>query len=369
MALVTIDPNFTVPDNIIRLTPLQEKLQSAIVTAIEKIDIPPICFEILDGDLSSEIGTLGNISLWIGKAKQGKTFALTMALAAAETGKWLMNKIKITLPDDNKNIILFDTEQSRYHVQRVVKRIAKLSETTEPINITAFGLRKYDPAERLELIEYALYNTQNLGFVVIDGIRDLITSINDEEQSSMISSKLLKWSEELNIHIAVVLHTNKADNNARGHLGTELTNKSESVISIGKDSETQDQMIIKPEYCRSREFNPFAFKIDDFGNPFIVEIPIVQNDGRKKALTPVDIDLSTHKLVIEAVFKISTELKYTDLQNQVKDYFMRYGIKFGDNKSKEFLTFYINEGYIIKEENVGKYPSYKSCLNKFNQIS
>lgn len=347
MVSISIDPNFTIPDTIIRLTPLQEKLQSSVVTATERIDIPPICFEVMDGDLSSEIGTLGNISLWIGKAKQGKTFALTMALAAAETGEWLMNKLKITLPEQNKSIILFDTEQSRYHVQRVIKRIAKLSEISEPINLTAYGLRKYTPAERLELIEYAIYNSENLGFVVIDGIRDLITSINDEEQSSMISSKLLRWSEELNIHIAVVLHTNKADNNARGHLGTELTNKSESVISIGRDTEIQDQMIIKPEYCRSREFLPFGFKIDDYGNPFIIEIAAIQQSSSpKKLLTPVDIDQKTHGEVLDAIFKLNSELKYAELQDNVKDYFMRYGIKFGLNKAREFITFYTNDLWI-----------------------
>jgi hypothetical protein len=345
MPLVEIDPNFTIPDTVIRLTPLQEELQCAIVTATERIAIPPICFEVMDGDLSSEIGTLGNISLWIGKAKQGKTFALTMALAAAETGEWLMNKLKITLPEDNKTILLFDTEQSRYHVQRVIKRIAKLSEIDEPINLTAFGLRKYTPARRLELIEYALYNTENIGFVVIDGIRDLITSINDEEQSTMISSKLLRWSEELNIHIAVVLHTNKADNNARGHLGTELTNKSESVISIGKDPDIEDQMVIKPEYCRSREFIPFGFKIDDYGNPYIVEIQNL-NPEKRKSLSPVDIPSETHLLILDAIFKIKKDLKYSELIPQIKDYFMRHGISFGENKAKEFATFYQNDLYI-----------------------
>lgn len=346
MTVVSINPDIAVPDNNIKLSSIQEKLNSAIVTVNEHIEIPPICFEIMDGELSSEIGTLGNISLWIGKAKQGKTFAMTMALAAAETGEWLMDKIRISLPNENKNVFLFDTEQSKYHLQRVLKRVTKLCNIDEPANLTGFGLRKYNPSERLEMIEYALYNSENLGFVVIDGIRDLITSINDEEQSTMISSKLLKWSEELNIHICVVLHTNKSDNNARGHLGTELTNKSETVISIGKDEQERDQMIIKPEFCRSREFIPFGFKIDDYGIPYIVDLPALQNDGKKKALTPVDIDKKTHIEVISAIFRVNKELKYTDLQNQVKDYFMRFGIKFGDNKAKEFLTFYVNDEYI-----------------------
>jgi len=355
---ITLD----VPNNVVKLDSLREKLMAAQVTATEFIETPPICFEIMDGDVSSEIGTLGNISLWIGKAKQGKTFALSMALAAAETGDWLMNKFKISLPDNQKTVVLFDTEQSRYHVQRVVKRICKLSDRQEPFNLICFGLRKYSPQERLELIEYAMDNIEWLGFVVIDGIRDLITSINDEEQSSMITSKCMKWSEEKNIHIAMVLHTNKGDNNARGHLGTELTNKSETVISIGKDEENKEQMIVKPEYCRSREFIPFGFKIDDYGIPFIVEVEAALTSTTKKTLTPVDIDPSTHNEIIRKIFRIDPEITYKVLQNQVKDYFMRHGIKFGDNKSIEFVTFYLNEGMIQKVEAKRRYQMYEIGL-------
>jgi len=342
MSIIRIDPAIELPEDNIKLSSLQEKLNAALVTAAEHIDVPPICFEIMDGDLSSEIGTLGNISLFIGKAKQGKTFAVSMALAAANTGDWLMNKIKVKLPEDKRNVILFDTEQSKYHVQRVVKRIGKLSGTFEPENLITYGLRGYGANECLELVEYALYNTDNLGFIVIDGIRDLVTSINDEDQASAISSKLLKWSQDLNIHIITVLHMNKGDSNARGHLGTELTNKSESVISIGKDPDNKEQILVSPEYCRNREFEQFAFKIDDFGIPYIVDIEALAK-APKKALTPVDIDTNTHLLVLDNVFRLKSEYKYGELQDQVKDYFMRYGIKFGLNKAREFITFYQND--------------------------
>lgn len=355
------------PDTVIKVDSLKEKLEAAMVTATEHIETPPICFEIKDGDLSSEIGTLGNISLWIGKAKQGKTFALSMALAAAETGEWLFDKMKISLPEEQKTVLLFDTEQSRYHVQRVVKRICKLTERTEPFNLVTFGLRKYSPQERLELVEYAINNMPNLGFIVIDGIRDLITSINDEEQASMITSKVMKWSEEKNIHIAMVLHTNKGDNNARGHLGTELTNKSETVISIGKDDEITEQMLVKPEYCRSREFTPFGFKIDEYGIPYIVDAPQAMATTQRKTLTPVDIETSQHNEIIRAIFRIDPEITYKNLQNQVKDFFMRYGIKFGDNKSVEFITFYINEGMIQKVEQIRRYQMYEIGILKDNK--
>lgn len=353
-----IDPK-QIPDTVIKLSSLQEKLNQSIVSALEHIEKPPICFEVKDGEFSSEIGTLGNLSLWIGKAKQGKTFAISMALAAAETCEWLMDKIKISLPEDQKTVLHYDTEQSRYHVQRVIKRISKLANQSEPLNIIAFGLRKYNPSERLELIEYSLYNTPNIGFIVIDGIRDLINSINDEEASSMVVSKLLKWSEELNIHIAVVLHTNKGDNNARGHLGTELTNKAESVISIRKDDEDKSLMIVNPEYCRSREFNPFGFRIDDYGIPFIEDVKFEAKAGNsRKSLTPVDIQPTVHIEILDAIFKIDDRIKYKDLQSQVKDYFMRHGVKFGENKAVEFITYYLNNEMIVKVEGITRYPYY-----------
>ena len=347
-ATIAINPDIEIPEDNIVLSSLQQKLNSALVTASENIPTPPICFEILDDEISSEIGTLGNISLFIGKAKQGKTFAISMALAAADKGDWLMNKIKISLPPLQRTVIFFDTEQSRYHVQRVVRRIGKLTGTYEPNNLVAYGLRGYNAAEVLELVEYAIYNTEQLGFVVIDGIRDLVTSINDEEQASMIASKLLKWSQDLNIHIITVLHTNKSDNNARGHLGSELTNKSESVIGVARDPENKEQILIVPEYCRNREFEPFAFKIDDFGIPYIVEVEKLNqlNAPARKTLTPVDIPPETHALVLDAVFRKNKELKYSELIPQIKDYFMRHNIKFGENKAKEFATFYQNDEYI-----------------------
>ena len=63
----------------------------------------------------------------------------------------------------------------------------------------------------------------------------MITSINDEGESTTMSSSLLRWTEEYNIHIIVVLHENPGSDKARGHIGTELTNKAETVIALEVD--------------------------------------------------------------------------------------------------------------------------------------
>jgi hypothetical protein len=61
-----------------------------------------------------------------------------------------------------------------------------------------------------------------LGFVVIDGIADLANAINDEIEASRVVSLLMRWTKIYNCHIHVIIHENKADNNATGHLGSSI---------------------------------------------------------------------------------------------------------------------------------------------------
>ena len=54
-------------------------------------------------------------------------------------------------------------------------------------------------------------------------------------QSFKYGFKALKWTEDYNIHIVVVLHENPGSDKARGHIGTELMNKAETVIALEVD--------------------------------------------------------------------------------------------------------------------------------------
>ena len=177
-----------------------------------------------------------------------------------------------------KMIYYFDTEQSHFDVFRVVKRVLKDSSVEAKANFEAYGLRTLPPKDRLFLIEQKIYYTDSLGIVVIDGVRDLVSDINSPEEATFVSSKLLKWSQEIHIHIIVVLHQNKGDNNARGHLGTEIVNKAESVISVEKDNEVS---LVKPVFLRGKDFEPFGFSIDAAGMPYFLE-DYSDNKGKQK---------------------------------------------------------------------------------------
>ena len=82
----------------------------------------------------------------------------------------------------------------------------------------------------LRLIEYALQTQKGFGLVIIDGIRDLMLDINNPSESVHIINKLMQWSSRYDLHIHCVLHLNKGDDNVRGHIGTELSNKAELVV-------------------------------------------------------------------------------------------------------------------------------------------
>lgn len=341
----------------------RQVLKSVAIDPTEDLAPPSVCLEVVQNGNHATIGTLGNFSLVIGKAKSRKTFFITMVLAAAVKSDFVLGQFKGTLPENQGTVLFFDTEQGKYHVQKAVKRTVELSGVPEPANFIAYGLRKFSPAERLALIETAIYDTPNLGGVVIDGVRDLVTSINDEEQATMLASKLLKWSEEKGIHIVCVLHRNKGDNNARGHLGSELQNKAETVLSVTKSSDNKDISIVEPELCREKEFEPFAFSIDEHGLPRLevnwVAKPEGQNNGNgKKTKSPMEIPPETHREVLKMAFKNNPKPRHAELIPQLKLALEIFSITVGDTKTKEFKTYYENESLIEQHGKSGTRNSY-----------
>lgn len=337
----------------------KQLLELAAIDPKEELLPPPVCLEVSHDNVNSTIGTLGNFSLTIGKAKSRKTFFLTIALAAAVKKDFVLNRFNGTLPENQSMVLFFDTEQAKWHVQKAVQRVLSLSGQPEPKNFRAYGLRKFKPSDRLKLIEKAIYDTPELGMVVIDGVRDLVTSINDEEQATMMASKLLKWSEERNIHIACVLHQNKGDNNARGHLGSELQNKAETVLAVTKSSENRDISIVTPEYCRDKEFEPFAFGIDADGLPYLEENWSTKHEGKvKKTSSPGEIPIEKHRQILRMAFKNTAKPINSVLVIQLKLALKTFGFSMGDNKVKEFKVWYENEGLIEQQGTRGTKSSY-----------
>jgi len=212
----------------------------------------------------AEVFTKGNISTLIGRAKGRKSFFISLLIAVMKGLK--DNQFMSAV---NGKIALFDTEQAPYHVWKATKRIEQML-SVWPDDLDVFGLRPDSTADRINLIESYIYQEQPQ-IVFIDGIRDLITDINDATQATEIVGKFMKWSYENKCHICCVLHQNKADENARGHIGTEIVNKSETVISINKIAKESMYSEVKSVFTRGHEVQEFNFSIEG-------GLPVVKHD-------------------------------------------------------------------------------------------
>jgi hypothetical protein len=304
---------------------------------------PPAALKV-NGEI---VGTLGNFSLLKGKAKSKKTFLVTLAMAGA---LGVQGVFEGCLPKEKNKVVFIDTEQGEYHVLKVGKRVMRLLgyEQEPPDNFAVYGFRKVQTEVRKALVDHIIQTTPDLGLLVIDGIKDLIRSINDEGEATEMADMLLYWSAEYNIHIIVVLHENKNDKNARGHIGTELINKSETTIAVSKEPKT-DVSKVEVEYGRNKEFTPFGFRVDDYGMPVVVEGWKAKDpdNGKTTGTTPNEIDPYMHDKIIFDISKHGERFSLSEIKEQIKLAVSACVEPIGDSKVKSFLTYYKNEGYLV----------------------
>lgn len=336
---------------------IKKIVENCFLKADHKFEHPQICMEIA-GQYGSQIfATFGNFSVFLSAPKVGKTTATGIVAISYLLRKQISN-FKSSYPENKKVIAWADTEQGKPECIRTIQAICSQTtgnKTEHPENFKYLSLRKYGKDIRLDAIEYIVYNTPNLGFLVIDGVRDLVSSINNEVEATIIADKLLKWSEEANIHILTILHQNKGDANARGHLGTELMNKAETVATLSRgDNNGTRTTIIEPKFARHKEFEPFAFTVDDDGNIYDAEI---KQGFEPKNPTVDQLTGQQQKSITDYCFLNVQYLTYGKVWPEIKKALHELEIEYGDNKCKEVLKRLITERYIGYNEELKHYYS------------
>ena len=217
--------------------------------------------------------TPGNLSSITGKAKSKKTFLQTMIIASAVNNVRIFENINAFMPSDKRNIVCIDTEQSVFDVARVGDRIKKLTNTI-PENLFLYSMMGEEPKIIFDFIEYIFQSIPNIGILFIDQVADLVYSINDEAEANIVIKKLQMLAREYNCHISCVIHQNKANDFATGHIGSMIMKKSETVMAVSKNA-VDNTSTVAPSELRNREFEEFTFIINDDGLPEITTIPIV----------------------------------------------------------------------------------------------
>lgn len=156
------------------------------------------------------------------------------------------------------------------------------------------------------------------------------------------------------IHIHTILHQNKNDENARGHIGTELNNKAETVMQVEVDKMDRTVSVVEAIHIRDRAFEPFAFRINDEVLPELLDSyqPQEKKIGRpvKEPFDPYkEISESVHRAALDAAFTNVCITSYDDYLERLKEGYALQDIKLRHNKAVKVATFLSNKRMVIKE--------------------
>ena len=253
--------------------------EDCTINAKEKIEYPPVAIsygenliKTSNGDmlLPIPIGTYGNFSFVQAPPKTKKTFFVSLM-----TSIYLGTKNNfggnIQGHRGDKNVIHIDTEQGKWHAQRVFKRILDMNDSDYSEFYHTFGLRALGHKTRIEFIEYCLeHKVNNTGLLIIDGIADLVSDVNNIEESNACVQKIMEWSAKYNIHIMCVIHSNFGSDKPTGHLGSFLEKKTETQIQLEANTVNKEWVTVKCRRSRGYSFETFSFKVNEIGLPEII---------------------------------------------------------------------------------------------------
>lgn len=257
---------------------LSKAFEDSIIDLTKEVDRPPNALTIGIDDRSYKgvhyplrCCTFGNISMIVGEEKSRKSFLKSLLEACAIGGKSnnFTNGIDIRGHNlEDKFIISIDAEQDTYDAWlngiRVPKMVGGMYDGYKMLK-----WREKSKDERIELLDWLYMESpykDKLGIVVMDGFVDFVKDFNDLKECDEFASKLMKYSSITHSHIMGVLHLNPNSEKARGHLGTIIGQKCETVIII---KNMGDYSVVKRKVGRGKTFEPFTIRVDDEWLPYI----------------------------------------------------------------------------------------------------
>ena len=291
-----------------------------------------------------------------GKAKSGKTYFLSILMAATQKRQMLALE---RISETPLKVLWIDTEQSQQSTQEIMKdRIMPLAgiEQLDNQQFYAFNLRGLGFEKRCRMVDVAISAIQP-DIAIIDGIKDLMTDINDAVQATLIMEKLMALAQDYKCCIVCVLHLNKSEQdwNMRGSIGTELTNKAFEVFQCEMINETDTFKVTHTYSRKQRMKRKFYYRVNEQGLPVMCADYHEQprdDQGRfmsKKALN-VEVDPN---IDLQKMFTAAMEGREQRRYAEVMGYVMK---KCGVPDSQTYYAYFemAEEQKIIrKEENDG----------------
>jgi len=244
---------------------------------------PPLAISIGQDDVSYNgefnkliFGTFGNISMIKGEEKARKSWLKSLILGCVIGGNANLYSKDISGHSmQDKYVLDIDTEQDKYYNWLSANRIPKMIGSPEnpivPENYISINLREHSAKIRREYLKWIFMESEyrnKLGIVSIDGYVDMLDNFNDLVECVDFTQSLMKYSTISKSHITGVLHLNPGQDKARGHLGTILQQKCETVVII-KDEGQHSNVIC--QRSRGKKFLDFQISVDKNWLPYVIE--------------------------------------------------------------------------------------------------
>lgn len=182
-------------------------------------------------------GMAGMISALTGPPKSGKTTVIGFMLATCFT-HFSAPAQSLTIQSEyakGRDVVYLDFEQHISSTQDLQDKVLKYSGLSKtPDNLHIYNLLELSLDERREAIGL-MFSEHKMHLLVIDGLADILSSVNDEEKANALIEELALHASRHNTCVVVVIHENKGGGSVRGHLGSQIERKCAGLISIKKD--------------------------------------------------------------------------------------------------------------------------------------
>ena len=292
------------------VTPEQEMLDGYRMTS--QTDVPEEVFMLKF--FSTPCFPRKEVTTVTGIAKSGKTFFTSMLMAEcltpypAPTGEGrdvtgsTEKPVQKVLPlkrvdEEQLRVMWYDTEQSRSTTKEImVGRIGQMigcGDCFPDDKLFVFNVRAASIQERRDLLAVAI-ETYKPDIVILDGISDLLTDINDGPRATELMEDLLHIADEHNCNITTIIHLNRSGekSNLRGWLGSVMLQKSFEVFNCAKVEKTEvlsvEQTISRKWHCTETLY----YDIDDRGIPYSTPKPDVQDRDDQGRYTSRKTDIA-----------------------------------------------------------------------------
>lgn len=220
--------------------------------------------------------------------------------------------------------------------------------------------------------------------IVIDALSDLFVLINGEINSNTVARQILNPLQAIaNRHQTLIIILHHASKSAmkskreRGQILVEkndcqgasaITQKPRTVLALSNDpAENKNYLHCVKANGLPRKFKETAFKMSFNEESLLHEVidfaPVFEtgssSTGKKEALSPLQISPEIHSQILTEVFKKKPEFGYTELWKGIKEVFNKNFGTIGDNKAKDFVTFYKLNDYLLQNTSEKYYRKIK----------